>query len=308
MLVKCEQCETALGEKDYKEFKWAEDFIQKIDTHGFTYYQDFYDLEKAKEIGLALKSKYTNHEKQEHITTHYIWRSQDDGKVRSRHAKFDDKIFAWDEAPEGGKHPGEDYGCRCWAEPYINHNTALQEAIKQYVIYSAQDDTQSWGNIELAFHYKYGEGAPLTLHDIGLLQKVIENAKTFDQIEVGGGSIFKRVEKQIIREVRQKNKSAFKTSFQRGKYDFKNVVQSLGHVPMHGNMDINVVENGEYLIISAYIDYYFEDRFGDLSGDYDERTGNPGWDPIGAVPFYITDNWRTRLEAIIKKDPKTSKF
>ena len=112
-----------LGEKDYREYKWAEDILQKINKQGFTYYQDFYDLDKAREIGQRLQYKYAKkpalgETRENHTTTHYIWRTQDDNKVRSRHAEFDDKIFSWDEPPAGGKHPGEDYGCRCWAEPY----------------------------------------------------------------------------------------------------------------------------------------------------------------------------------------------
>ncbi|UWQ63825.1 minor capsid protein [Leisingera caerulea] len=46
----------------------------------------------------------------------YIWRSQDDAKVRDSHAAYDDRMFRWDEPPEGG-HPGEAHNCRCYAEP-----------------------------------------------------------------------------------------------------------------------------------------------------------------------------------------------
>jgi hypothetical protein len=35
----------------------------------------------------------------------YIWRSQDDAKVRDSHADYDDQVFRWDEPPAGG-HPG----------------------------------------------------------------------------------------------------------------------------------------------------------------------------------------------------------
>jgi Phage Mu protein F like protein/Colicin E5 ribonuclease domain len=54
---------------------------------------------------------------QEHLTTHYIWRTRGDNKVRASHAANNGKIFAWESPPSTG-HPGEDYGCRCWAEPY----------------------------------------------------------------------------------------------------------------------------------------------------------------------------------------------
>ncbi len=46
----------------------------------------------------------------------YIWRSQDDAKVRDSHAGYDDQVFRWDDPPVGG-HPGEAQNCRCYAEP-----------------------------------------------------------------------------------------------------------------------------------------------------------------------------------------------
>lgn len=46
----------------------------------------------------------------------YIWRTVRDDHVRSQHAAREGKVFSWNKAPEGG-HPGEDYNCRCWAEP-----------------------------------------------------------------------------------------------------------------------------------------------------------------------------------------------
>lgn len=45
----------------------------------------------------------------------YVWRSRDDGDVRKAHRTNDDKVFDWDNPPEGG-HPGQDFNCRCWAE------------------------------------------------------------------------------------------------------------------------------------------------------------------------------------------------
>ncbi len=49
--------------------------------------------------------------------THYIWHTTGDDKVRPAHAANDGKIFSWDDPPSTG-HPGEDYGCRCWAQPF----------------------------------------------------------------------------------------------------------------------------------------------------------------------------------------------
>ena len=54
----------------------------------------------------------------------YVWRSRDDGKVRSSHARYDDQVFSWDDPPEGG-HPGHAFNCRCHAEPYVQDQTAI---------------------------------------------------------------------------------------------------------------------------------------------------------------------------------------
>ena len=47
----------------------------------------------------------------------YIWRTQEDDRVRSLHGSRNLSIFSWETEPNGG-HPGEDYNCRCWAAPY----------------------------------------------------------------------------------------------------------------------------------------------------------------------------------------------
>ena len=52
----------------------------------------------------------------------YVWRTMEDERVRDRHRKVDGKYFAWNDPPAVGSkgerlHPGEDYNCRCWAEP-----------------------------------------------------------------------------------------------------------------------------------------------------------------------------------------------
>ncbi len=47
----------------------------------------------------------------------YLWRTVRDGHVRPEHAWREGRMFRWSEKLPGG-HPGEDYNCRCWAEPY----------------------------------------------------------------------------------------------------------------------------------------------------------------------------------------------
>lgn len=47
----------------------------------------------------------------------YIWRTAGDDKVRHDHALRDGRVYSWNDPPEGDDHPGDDYNCRCWAEP-----------------------------------------------------------------------------------------------------------------------------------------------------------------------------------------------
>lgn len=49
-------------------------------------------------------------------TTHYIWRTQGDDKVRPEHAAREGQVFAWDDPAIPP--PGTEYGCRCTATPY----------------------------------------------------------------------------------------------------------------------------------------------------------------------------------------------
>lgn len=67
-------------------------------------------LRKGTPIELSLKAN-------ERISTHYIWLTQGDDKVRPEHAVNEGRIFAWDSPPATG-HPGTADNCRCTAAPY----------------------------------------------------------------------------------------------------------------------------------------------------------------------------------------------
>ncbi len=43
----------------------------------------------------------------------YIWRIVEDGKARAEHAKLNGTVRSFADAPD----PGDDFNCRCWAEP-----------------------------------------------------------------------------------------------------------------------------------------------------------------------------------------------
>lgn len=49
----------------------------------------------------------------------YVWRGVLDQRERDSHRAKEGKIFRWDQPPSDTGHPGEDYQCRCTAEPYL---------------------------------------------------------------------------------------------------------------------------------------------------------------------------------------------
>ena len=65
-----------------------------------------------------------NHQVVEKISGVYVWKTQEDNRVRKTHRKLANKIFAYDDPPTtideyGHEHtgnPGTDWGCRCWEE------------------------------------------------------------------------------------------------------------------------------------------------------------------------------------------------
>ena len=59
--------------------------------------------------------------------------------MRESHRRNDDRIFAWDDPPPTG-HPGEDYGCRCLAEPTLQDagEPRVKLVVAPALVYSAE--------------------------------------------------------------------------------------------------------------------------------------------------------------------------
>ena len=58
--------------------------------------------------------------------TKYVWRTVGDARVRDTHASNNGKEFTWREGWEG-LHPGDDYNCRCFAEPIFTSIKGLED-------------------------------------------------------------------------------------------------------------------------------------------------------------------------------------
>ncbi|ODR99454.1 hypothetical protein AUC68_05670 [Methyloceanibacter methanicus] len=105
----------------------------------------------------------------DHPTTHYIWRTRGDGRVRPSRAANDGKIFAWDDPPPTG-HPGEDYGCRCWAEAYVPDAHEFFGITMQNVSDEGPPWDERWGFVT---HYLLGGGQTVTVRETGNLKTVV---------------------------------------------------------------------------------------------------------------------------------------
>lgn len=91
----------------------------------------------------------------------YIWRSQDDAKVRESHAEYDDQVFRWDEPPAGG-HPGQAHNCRCHAEPVspdVPNDVTLVDYVPTDGGYPLQDlaEHEAAGGHTIELHVGKGE-------------------------------------------------------------------------------------------------------------------------------------------------------
>lgn len=52
--------------------------------------------------------------------THYFWRTSRDERVRPSHEEKEGNRYAWSDPPSDTGHPGQDYQCRCSAEPDLS--------------------------------------------------------------------------------------------------------------------------------------------------------------------------------------------
>ena len=107
-------------------FKPVKREYQKQGQSAWYYIDPRYDGDKDKRSQIDVANENSPNPKLNDILAedmhqnpqdYYIWRTKGDDKVREAHAEREGKIFNKHIPPEGGN-PGEDYNCRCWAEPY----------------------------------------------------------------------------------------------------------------------------------------------------------------------------------------------
>jgi hypothetical protein len=250
----------------------------------------------------------------------YIWRSRGDKKVRDSHASNNGKIFSYNTPPETG-HPGQDFGCRCWAEPY-----GKNKYVDQKLISKINDSWFKWTDISYVSYYLGGFGGIVSLEETGRLSDIIDyfNKKAIASDGTIGG--YKKVERDIINEAFNVGQGALS-------YDFKNVFEfadfwdlvflngrfTLWHSTVKGMLVDGYVrqeniEGREYMVITGVMDYELTDKFTDPFSkveqlveisditriEAEELVGGDA-DMLG-VPYDIKGKWRTMINITIRVD------
>lgn len=67
----------------------------------------------------------------------YRWRTSRDERVRETHRAKEGKVYSWDKPPSDTGHPGQDYQCRCTAEPVIEKEKKLAAAVAPHIASAA---------------------------------------------------------------------------------------------------------------------------------------------------------------------------
>ena len=186
--------------------------------------------------------------KQERATSHYVWRTREDGKVRPSHAANDGHVFAWDDPPPTGN-PGEDYGCRCVAEPYYPGAT-------EHVTTSLSDVADSgpaWSSWDFVKHYYEGNGAGVTVRETGHLEDIVAK-----YMEIAG----RNLQNQIAAKSRQNRDGSFDYDFE-NTYNMTFAVFSIGDTTIGGTYSGSATEVGGMLTISGGIRFYLRVKFVD---------------------------------------------
>lgn len=248
--------------------------------------------------------------KNEHPTTHYIWRTRGDGKVRSSHAANNGRIFSRDNPPTTG-HPGEDYGCRCIAEPYY---TERSEYAYQ-TVGNLTNTGSKWKIIDVIIHAYTGFGRGVTLREIGHLSGLVDYY--LHNIVISGKNTRERLNDQIIAAAREKGEGSFGYSF-RNSYEFRNYFYPFGDGVVQGGFSGSVKQAGGQLIINGTINYIYSDTMTNVVSLREELidTSDPEAAYLlaryvtdgGAIYFDITDRWEASFEARVNIDPNASRF
>lgn len=220
----------------------------------------------------------------------YVWRAQQDDRVRRLHRLNDGRIYSWDDPPQTG-HPGTAFGCRCQAIEFVPGQT-------EYAYHDLADHISllkhRWDNSDFVNHYYNGRGVPVDLADIGHLQEIAEQHGYGD----GKEGALRRFSNQIADESRRIRHGKFQLSFENA-YDFSNIAFSHGNGVVSGVFEGIISNSGSMLSITGMTSLEFSDLFEDPLDVGIEAGGDP---------YVISGSWSAFFTAEIKTDAQGSMF
>lgn len=258
--------------------------------------------------------------KQERPTTHYIWRTRDDEKVRPSHADNNGRVFAWDDPPETG-HPGEDYGCRCTAEPFMPSGDEFVEV----ELADVGDTGAAWSSRDFVRHYYNGRGRGVTVRETGHLSSIVAQYM---------GEVSERLKGEVARVARRHPNGSFSDVFV-NTYNMTGIVFSIGDTTIGGSFLGRATERNGMIFFFGQLEFYLKDEFTDpldigveaidpgetifenllrpLNDHGRARLGLPPSGPqrLGihtGEPYLITDRWSGRFSGQVYADPMRSNF
>jgi SPP1 gp7 family putative phage head morphogenesis protein len=87
----------------------------------------------ARDQVAKLNGKLTSERQQDIGVDSYVWRTVGDERVRETHAEVDGQTFQWGNPPGDTdfNEPGEDYQCRCWAEPVLPEAIGVEASLME---------------------------------------------------------------------------------------------------------------------------------------------------------------------------------
>lgn len=184
-------------------------------------------------------------------TTHYIWRTRGDSKVRPSHAANDGKIFAWDDPPPTG-HPGEDFGCRCRAEAYLPEVAEFFNITFQNVA----DTGRPWESSDFIEHYFFGNGKTVTVREIGHLRSIVAG---FRREAIDDAT---RLPGQIADAARKQEGQSFRDTFE-NIYHLRDDQFEIGDTTIKGEFSGTSEERNGFLEISGSCEFHLRDEYRD---------------------------------------------
>ncbi|MGV0818619.1 minor capsid protein [Martelella sp. AMO21009] len=188
---------------------------------------------------------------EEHSTTHYIWRTQEDDRVRPSHRANNGNIYAFNNPPATGN-PGEAYGCRCWAEPYdVSAGEYFDTELS-----GISDAANQWRWWQFINWYFRGNGEPLAVRETGYLSEIVNR---FRQEAIDDP---KRLPGQIADAARSAREGNFSYEFD-GNYEMQQIVFSVGTTTIRGRVNGSCRKEADMLELRGAIAFELADVFRD---------------------------------------------